>query len=416
MTMVFIPLHTTLKCLFVFSFLIVSVDSVCYTRRCLANELVNEDLLSAPQPPECVINVNLTSIQCETISLVTKTLKFTSRIKIIMEWNDPRLAWDVSQYAFNEILLPFDKIWTPNLSVGNAVSLTMKPISKDILVRSNGTVKNAIVMYITTECKLNLFTYPFVEDSCPVAISGWNQSSCGVNLSFGSLSSLGKGQGEWQTLSVELQGESSKYVNFYLAHSAFNALVSLVLPTGLIMVVDLVSFALPLAGERNPFKIKLVFSFTMFLLILSKQLPEGGPCSPLIYYHFCFCLLVLVISLLISMTLSRLAENGSILPGKSGRPRKPDSSENQEHTIPQHGKVEFKSSISSAGEKTSIQKISSFVSNMDDQSADRKGKQDYAAFWDKICFWTYLSLDIIYMICVIVFFKTQHCTFDKLDF
>lgn len=62
----------------------------------------------------------------------------------------------------------------------------------------------------------------------------------------------------------------------------FNALVSLVLPTALIMVVDLVSFALPLDGERNAFKIKLVFSFAMFLLILSKQLPEGGPCSPLI--------------------------------------------------------------------------------------------------------------------------------------
>lgn len=69
-------------------------------------------------------------------------------------------------------------------------------------------------------------------------------------------------------------------VTLYL--SPFNALVSLVLPTALIMVVDLVSFALPLDGERNAFKIKLMFSLIMFLLILSKQVPVGGPCSPLI--------------------------------------------------------------------------------------------------------------------------------------
>ncbi|XP_053496661.1 5-hydroxytryptamine receptor 3C-like [Ictalurus furcatus] len=134
------------------------------------------------------------------------------------------------------------------------------------------------------------------------------------------------------------------------------------------MVVDLVSFAIPLDGERNAFKIKLVFSFTMFLLILSKQLPEGGPCSPLIYYHFCFCLIVLVVSLLVSMMLSQLARTGSIWPG---RPRKSGSggSVAQQDDAVHQNDTEINSikanSVDLISDYTSIQKISSFVNNMD---------------------------------------------------
>ena len=63
-----------------------------------------------------------------------------------------------------------------------SVYTVVKPVSKDILVRSDGTVKYAIAMYITVVCGINLFTYPFVTDSCPVAINGWNQSCKNLNV------------------------------------------------------------------------------------------------------------------------------------------------------------------------------------------------------------------------------------------
>lgn len=68
-----------------------------------------------------------------------------------------------------------------------------------------------------------------------------------------------------------------------MASNPFKAMVSLVLPTALIMIADLVSFALPLdGGKRSSFKITLVLSFTMFLVILTDYLPNSGSCSPLI--------------------------------------------------------------------------------------------------------------------------------------
>lgn len=60
-------------------------------------------------------------------------------------------------------------------------------------------------------------------------------------------------------------------------------LMTLLLPTVLIVLADFVSFALPLhGGGRNGFKVTLVLSFVMFLNLLNSQLPGNGDCSPII--------------------------------------------------------------------------------------------------------------------------------------
>lgn len=62
-----------------------------------------------------------------------------------------------------------------------------------------------------------------------------------------------------------------------------NPFITLLLPSILIMLADMGSCALPLGGgERNAFKVTLVLSFTMFLIILNDQLPGDSKCSPII--------------------------------------------------------------------------------------------------------------------------------------
>lgn len=68
-----------------------------------------------------------------------------------------------------------------------------------------------------------------------------------------------------------------------MSTNPFNTIVTLILPSVLIMLADLGSCALTLeGGKRSSFKITLVLSFTMSLLILTDQLPDTGQCSPLI--------------------------------------------------------------------------------------------------------------------------------------
>ncbi|XP_066497602.1 5-hydroxytryptamine receptor 3A-like [Hoplias malabaricus] len=395
---------------------LMGATAVCVSRRCLANEIIGKHLYSSPQTSECVVNVNLTSIQYQTLSVDTKVLRFSSFMKIKMEWKDPDLAWTNTQYNFDELMLPANKIWTPNLTVDNAVYTVVKPVSKDILVRRDGTVNYAIAVHVTVVCGINLFTYPFVSDSCPVAINGWNQSTCGLKLQYGSISTVGADQGEWKTLSVDLhQKQEDHYLSVSLAINPFNALVSLVLPSALIMLVDLVSFALPLdGGERNPFKIKLVFSFTVFLLLLSKNVPDSGICSPLLYYHYCFCLIVLVVSVLLSMVLTRLAKNGSMWSDKRGPGKARQGDKYQKNYINLRDTVT--TSVKLTTKEAAVQNVFSFLENMDKEEREKKERQDYAYSWDRICFWTYLSLDVVYSLSVIGFSRTEFCKINNLEF
>lgn len=62
-----------------------------------------------------------------------------------------------------------------------------------------------------------------------------------------------------------------------------NPFITLMLPSILIILADMISFALPLeGGKRSGFKVTLVLSFTMFLTILNDQLPGDSQCSPVI--------------------------------------------------------------------------------------------------------------------------------------
>ncbi|XP_072550469.1 5-hydroxytryptamine receptor 3A-like [Salminus brasiliensis] len=400
----------SLKILYLFIVLVGST-APCATRRCLAEEFIKMKLFSSPQPPECIVTVNLTSIQYQTLSVDTKVMQFSSRIRINMEWKDPDLAWSDSQYMFDELVLPFNKIWTPDLGVDNAVYMDVKPVSSDILVQRDGTVSHAILMYTTVVCGINLFTYPFVQGECPVAINGWNQSSCGLHLIYGSVFTVGGDRGEWQTISVKLHRDNHainrNYLQVTMSMNPFNALVSLVLPSALIMVADLVSFALPLeGGKRSSFKITLVLSFTMFLLILTNSLPSAEHCSPLIRYHFCFCMVCLVLSMLVSMLFTKLTTDGSIQPFRLQEMSEPDLSANCA--------VTKSSGLTKEGD--SLDKIVIFLEKMDKQENQIKKMQIFANNLDKICFWIFLGLDIIYSLCIITFTRTAYCKFNNLDF
>nr|XP_033501210.1 5-hydroxytryptamine receptor 3C-like [Epinephelus lanceolatus] len=122
--------------------------------------------------------------------------------------------------------------------------------------------------------------------------------------------------GDWQTDDVFLarQTDERNYILVQLSIKYTNPFITLMLPSILIVLADVVSFALPLGGgERNSFKVTLVLSFTMFLIILNDQLPGDSACSPVIRTHFCICLVLLVVSMLASMVMTRLAKDGSLI-------------------------------------------------------------------------------------------------------
>lgn len=117
------------------------------------------------------------------------------------QWTDLELAWNTSVYQYNEVVLPVDRVWTPELHVTNGsvnytkehnsntntnsflnlsdtshlfrIKTTMKHSSPDLLVYSNGTVRHNVILSSEVNCEVNLFNYPFAADRCPVALQTW---------------------------------------------------------------------------------------------------------------------------------------------------------------------------------------------------------------------------------------------------
>ncbi|XP_051573403.1 5-hydroxytryptamine receptor 3A-like [Myxocyprinus asiaticus] len=383
-------------------------------RRCLAQLLIDKKLLSPPQNENCTTVVNITSIQYETLSFDTKDMQMNSRIKVNMEWMDPDLAW-TKNYSFPTIVMPVDKIWTPGIVLDNAIETTVEPYTNDVQVRRDGTVDHAVVLFTSVSCEINLFNYPFVTGECPVAINGWSQKSCSLNLQISdNVSLVGGSGGEWQTLSVikvsdTSQPESRNYLHVTLSINPFGAFVTLILPSALILLADLVSFALPFeGGERNSFKVTLVLSFTMFLLILNDHLPNGGNCSPLLHYHFSFCLVCLVLSMLISIVLTRLSVDGSILPCRRSKVH-PSNSPN-----PKNDCLDKEKDMGS--EISLLQKIVFFLEDMDKGDDNKESNMAFAYFMDKCCFCFFLIIYIIYAIILICVTQADICKVNNLDF
>lgn len=53
------------------------------------------------------------------------------------------------------------------------VTTTMTHSSRDLLVRSNGTVQHNVIINAELDCEIKMFNYPFATDQCPIAIQAW---------------------------------------------------------------------------------------------------------------------------------------------------------------------------------------------------------------------------------------------------
>ncbi|KAE8283248.1 5-hydroxytryptamine receptor 3A [Larimichthys crocea] len=291
-------------------------DPSCTSRRCLSEMLINKSCVTQPQDENCTQIIYVPLIEYQTLSVDTKKLRLMCRMQASLQWTDLELAWNTSVYQYNEVVLPVERVWTPELHVTNGIKTTMKHSSPDLLVYSNGTVRHNVILSSEVNCEVNLFNYPFAADRCPVALQTWAIDGCGTHLVMNEVKLVDSSHGDWQTdrVSLEKQRKDRNYIMVDLHIKYINPFITLLLPSILIILADVVSFALPLGGgERNSFKVTLVLNFTMFISILNNVLPGDSQCSPIIRTHFCICLIILMLSMLVSLVLTRVAKDGGII-------------------------------------------------------------------------------------------------------
>ncbi|KAM9783499.1 5-hydroxytryptamine receptor 3A-like isoform X2 [Syngnathus typhle] len=389
----------------------------CTSRRCLANDLVNRKLITQPQSENCSEYIYVSSIEYQTIKVDTKNLRLGCRLQATIEWTDYDLYWDPSVYPYEEVILPVSKVWTPDIFVTNGISSSTQNRFRDLIVFSNGTLRHRVVMAAEVNCEFNLFNYPFAEDECPVAIQTWSSQGCGTFMEIGEVAVYDGSHGDWETLGAYLESPSDEqfYISVILKIRQQNPFITLMLPSILLILADMVSFALPLGcGERNSFKVTLVLSFTMFLLILNDQLPGDSECTPVIKNHFCVCLVLLVVSMLVSMVLTRVAmDGGLIFCCSSGRAKAGDG----QRRADQDDKADMSViRLDNSEEQQMHRKLMDFLDAIKAKEAECERNKALADRIDKTFFWFYFILGTLYFCAMIVVMVKYKCEVDHLDF
>ncbi|XP_005936211.1 zinc-activated ligand-gated ion channel [Haplochromis burtoni] len=414
--------HNLVRTMFLLS--VITVEHVhssnCTSRRCLSNVLIDKNLLSQPQNDSCTHEVRVPKLEYQTLEVNTKQLRLLILLQASIEWEDPELAWDTSVYKFDEVILPVDKIWTPELLVTNAMTSTLKHGSANVLVYSNGTVKDDLIIYAEVNCEVNLFNYPFAYDVCPVAVQAWDTDKCGTTLVFGEVRLSDNSHGDWQTVDAKLQKkrDDRNYIQVELKLKPTNPFLTLMLPSYLILFVDIVSFALPLrGGGRNAFKVTLVLSFTLFINILNSQLPGDSECSPIIRPHFCICLIFLIVSMLVSMLTTRLSLEGQLVFCCWSKGSAPKITENKEQNEDEETKANI-STIQPNGSENSriLRKVAKYLETHETNEAEKERQHKFADMLDKTFFWIYFIGGLGYLVMMTVIMLNYKCEVNHFDF
>uniref|UniRef100_A0A4W4EB64 5-hydroxytryptamine (serotonin) receptor 3B n=1 Tax=Electrophorus electricus TaxID=8005 RepID=A0A4W4EB64_ELEEL len=253
-----------------------------------------------------------------------QTQKVTTSIWYRQIWKDEFLVWDPEEFdGITEISLSSDAIWVPDIIISEFVDEGRSPAIPYVYVNSSGTVKNYKPIQVVSACDLEIYAFPFDKQNCTLTFRSWLHSVSEVDLAlWRTAEDIANdtrefmNDGEWELLSVPSHYWKLNLADRDYAHIQFNVLirrrpllyvVSLLIPSIFLMVVDVISFYLPPnSGTRITFKTSILLGYTVFRVNLMDEIPATAIKTPLIGIFFAVCMALLVLSLAKSIFIVKL--------------------------------------------------------------------------------------------------------------
>ncbi|XP_054988149.1 5-hydroxytryptamine receptor 3A [Sorex araneus] len=240
-------------------------------------------------------------------------------------WTDEFLQWQPEDFDnITKLSIPTHSIWVPDILINEFVDMGKSPEIPYVYVQHQGQVLNYKPLQVVTACSLEIYNFPFDVQNCSLTFTSWLHTIQDINISLWRLpenvksdKSVFMNQGEWELLGVLSEfrefsiegGNSYAEMKFYVVirRRPLFYVVSLLLPSIFLMVMDIVGFYLPPdSGERVSFKITLLLGYSVFLIIVSDTLPATAIGTPLIGVYFVVCMALLVVSLAETILIVRL--------------------------------------------------------------------------------------------------------------
>ncbi|CAK6971276.1 -hydroxytryptamine receptor 3A-like [Scomber scombrus] len=242
-----------------------------------------------------------------------KCQTLTSHVWIQMSWPNEFLTWNSSDFCgLDMVTVPRSMLWTPDIVIQEDASDSGSIHKGDYhSLMSSGRVRSNIRQRLTSTCRLNLYRFPFDEQHCNITFTSTTYQEDLLKLeTYNNDTVLAKvsehimiTQGEWQLENIKVTTDPWFHdgENFYkliymvkISRKPLLYVVILIIPLFYLLVLDLASFFIHEArGEKLSFKVTVLLSISVLLLILQDMLPSTEDALPMIA-TFCVSIFTMV--------------------------------------------------------------------------------------------------------------------------
>lgn len=409
----------------------------------------NDKMVRPVLKPSDVFNVTF-DVQFQALSAVdNKQQVITVDTVITQKWNNPYLRWNPSTYDnIREILVDPKEVWVPDIVLENNADGEvvqaghLEKFRSWVLVSSDG--KNTWLSPATfkSTCKLNVQFFPFDKQKCSMLFRSLTADSTLLNLYTRTIESddpeeelkLTTSNGYWSLRSIEIKTENIKKhsrtfsevkVSFSIGRKPLFFVLFSIVPCMIIGMLVLVSFFIPVeSGERIGLCATILLAVSVYLLVVTDQLPEQSDTLPLIGVYYIMIMfeigLALAASVLVLRTHHATSKPPRILtyitainklgcscfnrrtrreevPGSSVIINSRVAAENNEDKAERNDNVELENMEKQLPDtfrqerKSTSSRVSIFQVE-DEEEANQKMWKEIARALDRIFFWSFLAL------------------------
>ncbi|XP_029456321.1 zinc-activated ligand-gated ion channel [Rhinatrema bivittatum] len=240
-------------------------------------------------------------------------LRYTMSSVLLLNqsWYDHRLQWNRTEYPYSAITVPWNSVWTPSFVIREAHVVEWKDSSPQVKIHSNGWMYYCLPLRIDSNCNFELFHYP--EDLSECLLSFFSLLDSELMFDVSVENEIENVKHEYHVTRVTIQVSAGFRIPGFtmklkIKHTPVKTVLSLVVPSFAVLVADMFGFLLPiLDNERISFKITLLLGYMVFHSSLVDALPGASACNPLLIYLFNSILLLLFISMIETLIVTRLA-------------------------------------------------------------------------------------------------------------
>ncbi|XP_048736458.2 neuronal acetylcholine receptor subunit alpha-7-like isoform X1 [Ostrea edulis] len=221
-----------------------------------------------------------------------------------LKWSDCRLSWNSSQFNNSHLVVPYDTVWTPDITLyDSSAEEEMMPGRTDYraTIYPSGLVYYNFPTVLQSVCLVNVLYFPMDTQICTLKFGSWSHSGSELDLypstDQADLTNLVL-HNEWDVVSMKAIRNVLYYqccpdpypdITFSLEikRKPLFYIMSILFPCILTGSVAALGFALPPeSGEKVSLEVTVLLSLAVFLLMVTEQLPASSVNFPYVGMYF----------------------------------------------------------------------------------------------------------------------------------